>query len=153
MTTIADPSVSEPDRRGRRFAKVRAAAALLHLVLAALIATAVFVQVYLIGAYIFGAGDGALEAHTSVGWATHTAEMLLLLAALAAWLPRTDLLLSVVLVAVGTVQVTLAGSVEWIGALHPLLALVVLVNAAVLVNRGMRRRGTEGARRGASSRS
>ena len=51
--------------------KVRRAAALLHLSLAVLIAAAVVVQVYLIGAYIFGAGQGALDAHRSVGWAAH----------------------------------------------------------------------------------
>ncbi len=149
MTTVTKPRVSRTARQGRRFGTVRTAAALLHLFLAGLIVTAVFVQVYLIGAYIFGAGGSALDAHTAVGWSTHTAEMVLMLAALVAWLPRTDLLLSFVLVAIGTVQVLLSGAVAWVGALHPLFALVVLVIAATLVHRGVRRRRSGSGHRGA----
>ena len=123
-----------------RIGGVRGAAAALHLVLALLIVVAVFAQVYLIGGYIFGAGDGALDAHTSVGWSAHTAELLLLIAALVARLPRADVLMSLALAVLGTVQVTLASSEEWLGALHPLLALVVLILAGVLAQHGLRRR-------------
>ncbi len=150
MTTVTEPHPSQASRQPRRFARARGVAALIHLLLAALIVAAVFAQVYLIGAYIFGAGDGALEAHTSVGWATHTAEMVLFLAALVAWLPRTDVVLSFVLVAIGTIQVVLAGSVAWVGALHPLFALLVLVIAATLVQRGFSRHRSERAAQGAS---
>jgi hypothetical protein len=141
MTSVSDSTVSEVTHQGRRFGAVRRGAALMHLVLAVLISVAVCVQVYLIGAYIFGAGEGALDAHISVGWSTHTAEMVLFIAALAAWLPKTDLLLSFALVVIGTVQVMLAFSVEWVGALHPLLALIVLGTAATLAHRAIRRRG------------
>lgn len=120
--------------------KVGRAAALLHLALAVLIAAAVVVQVYLIGAYIFGAGQGALDAHRSAGWAAHTGEILLFVAALVARLPRTDTLLSLALVVIGTAQVALASSVKWLGGLHPLLALVVLGLAITLACRGLRRR-------------
>ena len=150
MTSVSDLPVSEATHQGPRFGALRRGAALLHLILAVLISNAVCVQVYLIGAYIFGAGRGALEAHTSVGWSTHTAEMVLFLAALVAWLPRTDVLLSFLLVAIGTAQVTLAGSVAWVGALHPLLALVVLVIAATLVHRAIRRRRGHDSRQGAA---
>src|SRR5262245_26186258 len=54
----------------------------------------VFLQVYLIGAYIFGAGSDALDAHTNLGFTVHGLEVLLLLVALAAWLPRADVGLS-----------------------------------------------------------
>ena len=111
----------------------------MHLALALLIVVGVVVQVYLIGGYIFGAGNGALDAHTSVGWAVHTCEMLLFLAALAAWLPRGEIGLSFALVALGTLQVMLSAAEEWVGALHPLLALVVLALAGVLAQRGLRR--------------
>lgn len=137
---VADPHARQPSQHGRGLDRLRNGAMLVHLVLAVLIVIAVFAQVYLIGGFIFGAGDGALEAHASVGWSTHTAEMVLFLMALVAWLPRTDLILSFALVAIGTLQVILAGSVEWIGALHPLFALIVLVIAAVLAHRGLRRR-------------
>ena len=142
MTSVTQPPVAHAPRQGRRLASVRAVAGSLHLLLAVLIVAAVAAQVYLIGAYIFGAGEDALEAHTSVGWSTHTAEMVLFIMALVAWLPRTDMLLSFLLVAIGTAQVVLAGAVEWIGALHPLFALVVLVLAAALAHRGLRRRRT-----------
>ena len=112
----------------------------LHLALALLIVAGVVVQVYLIGGYIFGAGDGALDAHTAVGWSVHTCEMLLFLAALAAWLPRGEIGLSLVLAVLGTVQVLLSGGEKWVGALHPLLALLVLGLAGVLAQRGLRRR-------------
>lgn len=128
--------------------KVRQAAALLHLSLAVLIAAAVIVQVYLIGAYSFGAGQGALDAHKSVGWSTHTGELLLLVAALVARLPRTDMLLSLALVVIGTAQVALASSVKWLGGLHPLFALAVLALALALASRGLRRlRATSGTQR------
>jgi hypothetical protein len=114
---------------------VRRTAAWLHLVAAAAIAAGVFAQVYLIGAYVFGAGQGALDAHRSVGFATHGIEVLVLVLALAARLARTDVLLSLALAVTGTAQIALASSERWIGALHPLLALVVLTLAATLVRR------------------
>jgi len=139
--TVAETEASPMAPLGGRFARARRVGASLHLLLAVLIAAAVFVQVYLIGGYIFGAGVGALEAHASLGWVTHTAEMALVIAAVLAWLPRTDMLLSVALVVIGTGQVVLAGSVEWLGALHPLFALIVLGISAALAHRGARRRG------------
>jgi len=135
-------SLIETRPSSARIGKLRRAAGLLHLVLAILLAAAVVVQVYLIGAYVFGAGSGALDAHTSVGWSAHTSEMVLFVAALAAWLPRTDIALSFALVAIGTAQVALASSVKWLGGLHPLLALVVLGLAGVLAHRGIRRHRT-----------
>jgi asparagine N-glycosylation enzyme membrane subunit Stt3 len=125
--------------------RVRRAASWVHLVLAVAVALAVFVQVYLIGAYIFGAGRGALDAHRTVGFTVHGLEVLVLLAALVAWLPGLDLGLSFLLALVGTVQITLASATGWTGGLHPLGALVVLVLASRLVRRGHRRlRGLPG---------
>jgi hypothetical protein len=108
-----------------------------HLACAALVAIAVFVQVYLIGAYLFGAGSGLLEAHRSVGFTAHLVECLVLIAALVAWLPRTDILLSLALAVLGTAQIALASAHGWTGGLHPLFALVVLVLSARLVRRGL----------------
>lgn len=135
-------------RRGtaRRHAPraLQRAAAKVHVALAGAIVVAVFVQVYLIGAYVFGAGPDALDAHRTAGFTAHGLEVLVLLAALIAWLPRRDLLLSLALAVVGTAQIMLAGGARWVGGLHPLLALVVLVLASTLVRRrGTRRRATE----------
>ena len=55
---------------------VRRGATWLHFALALAIVLAVFVQVYLIGAYIFGAGQGALDAHRTVGFTAHGLEVL-----------------------------------------------------------------------------
>jgi len=117
---------------------LRVGARWVHLVLALAVVTGVFVQVYLIGAYIFGAGQGALDAHKTAGWTVHGFEMLVFVAALVAWLPRLDLVLSLLLAVVGTVQVTLASEHRWVGGLHPLLALVVLALAATLALRATR---------------
>jgi hypothetical protein len=108
----------------------------LHVALALTIALAVFVQVYLIGAYIFGAGQGALDAHRTVGFTAHGLEVLVFIAALVAWLPWPDVVLSALLAVVGTVQVALASEQRWVGGLHPLFALVVLTLATALVRRG-----------------
>jgi hypothetical protein len=124
---------------------VRRGAAWLHVALALVIALGVFLQVYLIGAYIFGAGDGALDAHTDVGFIVHGLEVLLLLVALVAWLPRADIGLSLLLAVLGTVQIALAEAHGWTGGLHPLGALVVLVVATVIVLRDRRRRATSAA--------
>jgi hypothetical protein len=96
----------------------------------------VFVQVYLIGAYVFGAGEGALNAHRTVGFTAHGLEVLTFIAALVAWLSPRDLVLSALLAVIGTVQIALAGEHRWVGGLHPLLALVVLAVAAALAFRG-----------------
>jgi hypothetical protein len=119
---------------------IRRAAIWAHLGLALLVVAGVFVQVYLIGAYIFGAGSEALDAHRTVGFTVHGFEVLILLAALVAWLPRADLGLSVLMAVGGTVQLALSGAEKWTGALHPLGALFVLVLAAVLVRRDLRHR-------------
>ena len=136
MTTAAAPR--PPLSTARR------AAAGLHLVLAATIVLAVFAQVYLIGAYVFGAGSGALDAHRSVGFTTHALEVLLLVVALVAWLPRAELLLSLALAVAGTIQIALASAHRWTGGLHPLGALVVLALATLVVRRDLAlRRGRE----------
>jgi hypothetical protein len=135
----------ELDPRSRRATRrtlraTRRTTAWLHLALALALVLGVFLQVYLIGSYIFGAGQGALDAHRTVGFALQGPELFILLTALIAWLPRADLLLSLLVAIVGIVQAGLASAHQWVGGLHPLLALVVLSLAAVLALRGLRRR-------------
>lgn len=124
-------------RRALRF--MRGAADWLNLAFASAIVLGVFVQVYLIGSYIFGAGQGALDAHRAVGFALQGPELFVLLTALIARLPRIDLLLALLVAVVGFVQAFLASTHEWVGGLHPLLALVLLSLAATLALRGIRR--------------
>ncbi len=124
----------------RAISAIRRGGAWAHLGLALLVGAGVFVQVYLIGAYIFGAGAEALDAHRTVGFTVHGFEVLIFVAALVAWLPRADLALSLLMAVGGTVQLALSGAEKWTGALHPLGALFVLVLAAVLVRRDLHRR-------------
>jgi hypothetical protein len=124
----------------RAIQTIRRGASWAHLGLALLVVAGVFAQVYLIGAYIFGAGGGALDAHRTVGFTVHGFEVLILVAALVAWLPPADIGLSLLLALGGTIQLALSDAEKWIGALHPLGALFVLVLAAILVRRDLRHR-------------
>jgi hypothetical protein len=119
---------------------VRRGALWAHLALAILVIVGVFAQVYLIGAYIFGAGSEALDTHRTVGFTLHGFEVLIFVAALVAWLPRADLGLSLLMAVGGTIQLALSGATGWTGALHPLGALFVLALAAVLVRRDLEAR-------------
>jgi hypothetical protein len=119
---------------------IRRGAIWAHLALAVLVVAGVFAQVYLVGAYIFGAGPEALDAHRTVSFTVHGFEVLILLAALVAWLPRADLGLSLLMAVGGTVQLALSGAEKWTGALHALGALFVLVLGAVLVRRDLHHR-------------
>lgn len=140
----AAPPIDLAPKRGSRVSGalrgVRVGGRWVHLVLALAVVAGVFVQVYLIGAYIFGAGQGALDAHKTAGWTVHGFEMLVFVVALVAWLPWADLGLSLLLAVIGTVQVSLASEHRWVGGLHPVLALVVVGLAATLVRRAVGRR-------------
>ncbi len=126
----------------RRSGVVRRGAAWLHMALALAIALGVFLQVYLIGAYIFGAGSEALDAHTTVGFTVHLFEVLIFLVALVGWLPRADVGLSLLMALLGTTQIAFAEAHGWTGGLHPLGALLVLVLAAAIIRRDLQRRRT-----------
>jgi len=141
MSSATKPRL--PARRAGRLAALRRGAAWLHLALALAIALGVFLQVYLIGAYIFGAGIEALDAHRTVGFTVHGFEVLILVTALVAWLPRADMGLSLLMAVGGTVQLALSGAEKWTGALHPLGALFVLILGAVLVRRDLRARSRD----------
>ncbi len=80
-----------------------------------------------------------LSAERLAGALVQGLEVVLFLAALAAWLPRRDLLLSLLLAMIGSVQAGLANAHRWVGGLHPLLALVALALAATLALRATRR--------------
>jgi asparagine N-glycosylation enzyme membrane subunit Stt3 len=143
MTDTTTPIELTRNRRSRApqaLHRIRVAGRFVHLALVLAVVVGVFVQVYLIGSYIFGAGQSALDAHRTAGWTVHGLEMLVFVAALVAWLPWVDVVLSLSVAAVGTVQVSLASEHRWVGGLHPLLALVVVGIAGALALRAVRRR-------------
>lgn len=117
----------------------------LVFILSTLIAISIFVQAYLITAYVTGNAD-ALDAHETVGVLTHLVEIVVFLLAVIGWWGAWRWIGFVFLLPlVGTVQLMLApasGDADrgspWVRGFHGLLALVVLVLAAVIAHRGMR---------------
>jgi hypothetical protein len=102
----------------------------IQLGLAGLVVLGVFVQVYLIASYIFGADT--LDAHKSIGLGVHAVEVLVLIAALFA---KNERLLSLGLAVIGTIQIALSDADEYVGGLHGLFALFVLVLAGMVIRR------------------
>lgn len=124
----------------------------LTLVLATLVVVGVFVQVYLIASYIFGAGTGALDAHKNLGGIVHAIEVLTFVAALVGfWRRWVDVGWAFALGAIGTIQLSLASSTRWAGGFHGVLALVVLILAAVVSHRAMHALGVGPGRPGRRS--
>ena len=100
----------------------------IQMVLAGIVVFGVFLQVYLIASYIFGADT--LSAHKNIGGVVHAFEVLTLIAAL------VDRLLALSLAVIGTIQLALAGAHKYVGGLHGLFALVVLLLAGAILVRG-----------------
>lgn len=116
----------------------------LHFVAACLVVLGVFVQVYLATGQLFG--TDSLDHHRDLGWMVHNVELAVFVAALVAWLPRTDLGWAFALAVVGTAQILLAEADRWVGAIHGVGALVVLIIASIIAHRDVRGLGL---RRGA----
>jgi hypothetical protein len=106
----------------------------IQLVLAVIVAAGVWLQVYFIASYFFGAED-ALEVHEVIGGiVVHPAELLAFLVAFGAW-PRDwgKIGHAFGLALLGTIQIFFAGGDDWVGGFHGLLALAVLVMAVFIV--------------------
>ena len=115
------------------------------LVTAGLVLLGVFLQVYFIASYFFGAGDDALDAHEGLGGIVHLFEVLAFLAAIGAyWRVWKKMAPAFALAIIGTIQFGFADADEWVGGLHGLLALVVLILAHAVVQRSVRDLGLGG---------
>jgi hypothetical protein len=105
----------------------------IQLVLAAAVVVGVWLQVYFIAAFFFGAED-ALDLHTSTGGIVHLIEVAVFLTALGAWWGNWGRVGHAFgLGLIGTVQLALSDGDDWVGGLHGLFALVVLVMAVLVV--------------------
>jgi hypothetical protein len=110
-----------------------------NFLLAALVGILIFVQVYLIGSYFFGAGEDALDAHKDLGGVVHIIEVLVFVAAIGAyWRRWWSIGLSFALAVIGTIQLGFADGDDWVGGLHALFALFVLVLAGAATHLAMR---------------
>ena len=114
--------------------------------LAVAVIIGVFVQVYLIASYAFGADS--ISAHKDVGRLVHVLELLVFVAALLAkWPNWRKTGWPFALAAVGSVQAFLAAGGatsgnDWIHAFHGALALVVLLIAIEVAKRARDELGT-----------
>ena len=109
------------------------------LIAAALVVVGVFLQVYFIASYIFGAGEDALDAHENLGGVVHGVEILAFLFSLGGfWRRWVDIGWAFALAVIGTFQLGFAEGDDWVGGLHGLFALLVLVTAAIVTHRAMR---------------
>jgi len=115
--------------------------------LAAAIGLGVVVQVYLIAAYIFHAGPGALSAHKAVGYVVFALEVLTFLVGILAWRGhRRALGVSLALPVAGAVQIAFANGNAWVGALHGAGAIAVLLLAGAVHVMSMREARGQAAR-------
>ena len=116
-------------------AGVRRGAGVVLKYLTPLFLIAILVQIFLAGSGIFGIEEGetvdeasSLDLHRDFGWTfSHLGGLLLLLVALL-WWPRNKRLLGlyVLLFVLFVVQLVLAWAPQWVAALHPVNAVVIL---------------------------
>src|SRR6185295_4665391 len=95
----------------------------LYVVAASVVVVGVFLQAFSIAAYVRGAGKDALDMHSTVGFLTHSVEIVVFLVALIGyWGAWRRLWLPVLLPVIGTVQVILIGDTDkaggWVNGLH-----------------------------------
>jgi hypothetical protein len=109
------------------------------LVTATLVIVGVFLQVYFIAAYTFGAGEDALDAHRGLGHSVEGIAVLAFLAALVAyWKVWAKVAPAFALAVISVIQVGFADADEWVAGFHGLLALVMLILAHAVVQRTVR---------------
>jgi len=121
---------------------VRRAFLWVSLGLSVIVLVGIAMQLYLIAAWLFGAGNGALDAHEAVGGiVVHPAEVLIFLATLAAWWQNWRAVgWSFALALLGTIQVIAVGDVSnptdgWWHGLHGGLVLFVVALAFFIARR------------------
>jgi hypothetical protein len=115
-----------------------------HRVVLSVFTLGVVVQFFLAGLGVFRVQNGASDTRFDHVWAPHRAlgnvlfivALLVLLAALVARLPRTQVLISLVLPLLVFVQSILANNgPSWVRALHPVVAVLILALAGSFTGR------------------
>ena len=126
-----------------RLSRVRRGFVWLYVLAALFVVLAVLLQAFSIAAYVRGAGKGALDMHETLGFITHSVEIVVFLAALVGyWGDWRRVGFAFLLPVIGTAQVFLIGDTGerggWVNGLHGLFALIVLMLAAALAQDGIR---------------
>ncbi len=112
-------------------------ARVIYFGLAALYLVAAVVQFFLAGLAVFGATN--FDPHSAVGFAMGIGSIALLIVGLIARLPRTLLLLTVLLVGLNVLQLVLANvDVSEVAALHPVNGVAIVFLAYELTQRSRR---------------
>jgi multisubunit Na+/H+ antiporter MnhE subunit len=112
-------------------------ARVIYFGLAGLYLAAALVQFFLAGLAVFG--DTSFDPHSVLGFILGVASLVLLIVAVVARLPRTLLLLTVLLVGLNVLQMVLANiDVSEIAALHPVNGVAIVFLAYELTQRSRR---------------
>ena len=107
---------------------------------------AVLWQAFTISAYVRGAGDGALDAHSWGSMFVHIGELAIVIGAIWAWWGAwrtTAAALGFLVLSIA--QLAFLGDADkpggWVNGLHGFLALIVLITAAIFGRRAKRELG------------
>jgi hypothetical protein len=114
---------------------VRKAVSVIHMGLAYITLIAVVIEFFFAGLGVFQAAS--FQIHKITGYAIGLASVLMLVVALAGWLGRTRILLSVLLIVLMFIQMWLVHSSPQVAALHPVNAVIILFAVLKLVRMGV----------------
>ncbi len=108
-----------------------------------LVILAVLWQAFTISAYVRGAGDGALDAHSWGSMFVHIGQLAVVIGGIWAWWGNWKLVgAAVAFFVLAFVQLGFLGDTNqqggWVNGLHGLLALVVLITAGLFAVRAKR---------------
>ena len=114
------------------------------LVGGSLVILAVLWQAFTISAYVRGAGDGALDAHSMGSLFVHIGELAVVIGAIWAWWGNWKVVgAAVAFLVLSVAQLAFLGDTEksggWINGLHGFLALIVLITAGLFAYHAKRR--------------
>jgi hypothetical protein len=111
-----------------------------------LVVLAVLWQAFAISAYVRGAGDGALDAHSVGSMFVHLGELAIVIGAIWAWWGNWKAVGTAVgFLVLSVAQLALLGDTEktggWVNGLHGFLALVILIAGGIYAHRAKRELG------------
>ena len=104
----------------------------------------VLLALYLVGIVVqfvaagYGFFEGRWDLHEGLGWSLmHAIPLLVLIATLVLWRGGAPLWLALALGVLGLVQPMLAAAGDWLGVIHPLIALVLFLLGQALLRRDL----------------